>query len=210
MSEGTEADHRARPRRRGPALRSAILQAALAELQEVGYAGLTMERVAERARTGKASVYRQWPTRLELALDAIRTTFPEPADAPDTGSLRGDLLALLRWAADLLRGPSGEALRGLLGEALADNDRLRQLRHRTHGGGRETMRAVALRAVERGEMAPEMVTSPRLDVGQALLRQYFLFEGSLIPDDLIVAIVDEVVLPLWTGGTAGETAAASR
>ncbi|MEU4744544.1 helix-turn-helix domain-containing protein, partial [Actinosynnema sp. NPDC023658] len=60
-------DHRKQPRRRGEELNAAIYRATLEELAEVGYAKLTMERVAERARTGKAALYRRWSSRMELA-----------------------------------------------------------------------------------------------------------------------------------------------
>ena len=101
------------------------LPGALDELGEVGYARLRMERIAERAGASKASLYRRWPSRMELALDAIHHLAPDPGSAPDTGSLRGDLLAWLRLSAGLLLGPAGEALRGVLGDALSDPERTR-------------------------------------------------------------------------------------
>jgi AcrR family transcriptional regulator len=64
-------DHRTLPRRRGDVLNSAIFEATLDELAEVGYPKLTMERVAARAGASKASVYRRWPSRMELVLDAV-------------------------------------------------------------------------------------------------------------------------------------------
>ena len=67
-----QADHRKGPRRRGEALFQAIYDATLAELVASGYAGMAMERVAARARTSKASLYRRWPSRAELVADAIR------------------------------------------------------------------------------------------------------------------------------------------
>jgi AcrR family transcriptional regulator len=112
-------DHRKLPRRRGEVLNAAIYQATLDELAESGYAGLTMERVAERAKASKASLYRRWPTRIELVTEAVRNTLPTPESVPDTGGLRGDLIAALSLAAHVLSGPAGEALRGLLGEALS-------------------------------------------------------------------------------------------
>ena len=71
-------DHRTRPRRRGDVLNSAIFEATLDELAEVGYAKLTMEGVAARAGASKASVYRRWPSRMELALDAVHHMAPDP------------------------------------------------------------------------------------------------------------------------------------
>jgi hypothetical protein len=63
-------------RRRGAALEDAILEAAYAELSEVGYLALSVEAVAARARTGKASIYRRWPTKQELVLDALCAGLP--------------------------------------------------------------------------------------------------------------------------------------
>ena len=91
-------DHRTRPRRRGQALQDAILDAALTELAEVGYANLTMERVAARAKASKASVYSRWPSRIELVMDVFYHLMPDPAVPADTGTLRGDLLAAFRGA----------------------------------------------------------------------------------------------------------------
>jgi AcrR family transcriptional regulator len=189
-------DHRTRPRRRGAALNAAIYQATLDELVEVGYARLTMERVAERAGASKASLYRRWPSRMELVFDAVRHALPDPDRTADTGSLRGDVLAWMRDTATLLAGPTGEALRGLLGDALGDVSRTVDLRQRSHSAGRRAMREIARRAVARGEIDPAAVTPARLDAGPALLRQQFLFHGPAIPDRLIVEIVDEVVVPL--------------
>ncbi|MER7013070.1 TetR/AcrR family transcriptional regulator [Saccharopolyspora sp. NPDC000359] len=193
----TTTDHRKLPRRRGDELTAAIFAATLAELAEVGYAGLTMERVAERARTGKASLYRRWSSRVELVLAAVYSAWPEPDEAVDTGTLRGDLLAMLRHHAEVLAGPAGEALRGLLGDVLADEDRMVRLRRFSRARGRRTMAEVIRRAVERGEV-PAEVPARRLEVGQAMLRQQFLFGGTPIPDEVIVEIVDDVLVPLFT------------
>jgi AcrR family transcriptional regulator len=192
-------DHRTLPRRRGDILNSAIFEATLDELAEVGYAKLTMERVAARAGASKASVYRRWPSRMELVLDAVHHLAPDPTDTPDTGSLRGDALAFMRAAAKLLAGPGGEALRGLLGDALADPSRTLELRRHSRGTGHRIMQEIVQRAVARGEINSAAITPLRLDVAQAMLREQFLFHGPPIPDAVIVEIVDETVLPLFLG-----------
>jgi AcrR family transcriptional regulator len=189
-------DHRKLPRRRGEALNSAIFQATLDELAEGGYAQLTMERVAERARASKASLYRRWPTRIALVMAAVYHTLPDLVSAPDTGSLREDLLAVLRRSSAALSGPAGEAMRGLLSEVLRDESVARAFRENSQGASRKMMAEIARRAVERGEVDPAAVTPRRLDSGQALIRQYFLFHGPPIPDRLIVDVVDEVMVPL--------------
>ncbi|GAA2814253.1 TetR/AcrR family transcriptional regulator [Saccharopolyspora taberi] len=192
-------DHRKLPRRRGEALNAAIFQAVLDELTEVGYAKLTMERVAERSRTGKASLYRRWASRMELVLEAVYHALPDPDSPPETGSLRGDLLAMLRANAEILAGPAGEALRGLLGDALSDRSRTAELREHSHHSGLRAMQEITRRAVERGEIDADAVTPRRLEVGLAMVREQFLFQGVPIPDDALVEIVDEVVVPLLRG-----------
>jgi AcrR family transcriptional regulator len=192
------SDHRSRPRRRGKALNAAIFAAVLAELREVGYARLTMERVAERAKASKASLYRRWQTRIELVLDAVYAEAPDLGSPPDTGTLRGDLLVLMRGAAQLMLGPAGEAMRGLLSDVLGSPERTAQLRHHSQGASRKAVLEIVRRAAARGEIPAGSVTPRRLEVGQAMLRQHFLFHGLPIPDDVMVGIVDEILIPLFS------------
>src|SRR5580698_265780 len=85
-----------RQRRRGEELEHAVLAAAWEELVDVGFASLTMESVAARARTGVAVLYRRWPNKDELVLAALmHYRQGRPVEIVDTGTLRGDLLALL-------------------------------------------------------------------------------------------------------------------
>jgi AcrR family transcriptional regulator len=179
-------------------LHQAILEAALAELAEVGYANLTMEGVAVRAKASKASVYSRWPSRIELVMDVFYHLMPDAAAPPDTGTLRGDLLATFRQTAELLAGPAGEALRGLLGDVLPDATRTAEMRRHSHQHGRRTLEVITARALERGEISAPAVTPLRLEAGPAMLRYQFLFQGFPVPDAVIVGIVDDVIVPLLT------------
>src|SRR6188768_1091318 len=86
-----------RARRRGEQLESELLAAAWAELVHVGYANLTMESIAARARTGIAVLYRRWPNKEQLVFAALQHHRSEnPVAVPDTGTLRDDLLAYLK------------------------------------------------------------------------------------------------------------------
>jgi AcrR family transcriptional regulator len=190
------ADHRTRPRRRGHALDLAILKATIAEIEISGYAGLSMERVAERARASKASLYRRWPSKVELVMDAIYGLLPDPAKAADTGSLRGDLLALLRSAAEMLAGPGGTAIRGLISDALRDPQLADRLRSYTRDRSVAAMNEIVRRATDRRELGPGTITTRQLEAGLWVMRFHFLINGSPISDEVIVEIVDEVVLPL--------------
>ncbi len=189
-------DHRKGPRRRGEDLEKAILTAALQELAEVGYAGLTMERVAARARTGKAAVYRRWSCRAELVVDACRLSGIADADLPDTGALRMDVIILLRQMSARMAGPLGGILRGLLAEMTRDPEFARLIRERVHPAGPSMIRAVLAQAVERGEVEPWVLDSRRASVATDLMRNQFLLFGAPIAEEVITDIVDDVYLPL--------------
>lgn len=191
-----QQDHRKLPRRRGAALNSAIFEAVRAEIAESGYAALTMDSVAERARASKASLYRRWPGRAALVLEAAYDAMPSPASAPDTGSLREDALAILRLVAQQLEGTVGQAMRGLLGEALQNPAVAAEVHEYARGNVAKIMRAIIEQAAARGECDPGMATETRIEAGPALLRQRFIFSGAPIDDDFLVHVVDEVMLPL--------------
>jgi AcrR family transcriptional regulator len=193
-------DHRTRPRRRGEALETAILAAVLDELQTTGYAALTVDRIAGRARVSKASLYRRWPGKAALVVDAVRSTLPDAGALPDTGSLRTDLIEAFRQVAEGLSGPAGAALRGVLSEALRDPDTAAELVGLRQGNSVELVRALVTRASGRGELPSGAIPVRRLEVGPAMLRHEFLVRGS-VSDEYVVELVDQVVLPLVQGET---------
>jgi AcrR family transcriptional regulator len=198
-------------RRRGETLHTAILDAALDELTEVGYAELTIERVAERARASKASVYRRWPSKLHLIYEAAGRNFPHQDEIADTGSLRGDLLAFMRGSAGALQGPIGAAMRGVISDAIRDSSTIDDLRGNETSRTLTVMRELVERAAKRGELDLATVTERQLEAGPATLRFHFLFHARSPSDDLVVSIVDEVMLPLFQGaGTRSDPATSSR
>ena len=197
MTAAPGPDHRNLPRRRGAVLSRAIFDAVLAEIAESGYSALTMDRVAERARASKASLYRRWPGRAALVLDAAYESMPGPGAVPNTGSLRLDTLTVMRQGARLMEGTVGQAMRGVLGEALQNPDVAAEIREFGRGNAIRMMREVLANAVRRGECDPGLVTDLRIEAGPALLRQRFIFGSGPIDDDFLVAVVDQVVLPLF-------------
>jgi AcrR family transcriptional regulator len=181
-------------RRRGDALRHAIHTAVLDELADFGYAGLSIERVAERARTGKASIYRRWPTRLDLVLDTLDHTLPDPGDISDTGDVRTDLLAVLLRIASVMRSRHGDAARACLGPAV-DDELSDAIRVRLLAPRKAALLAVLRRAADRGQIRAEAVTERIAEVGPMLLHGELLQRGQ-IDDKAVVAIVDDVLMPL--------------
>lgn len=186
----------AETRRRGEALETAIVDAVWAELAASGYAGLTVGAVAERARTSKAVLYRRWPGRAALVMAALSHHAPSTEDVPDTGSLRGDLLALLRAIVTGVSVRSIDALWGLLTESARDPDLAALVREQLAELQRSgPIVAMFDRAVARGEVDPAGVTPRLLRLAPDLLRSELLLYGE-ITDAAIVEIVDDVVLPL--------------
>jgi AcrR family transcriptional regulator len=190
-----------RPRRRGTALEQAILGAAVEELTESGYAGLTMDRVAKRAGTNKNTIYRRWPNRAALGLAAYRQVIGADREPADTGELRGDVLALLRGAnGHLSTATIGGVLRSLLAAAADDPELMAQLRDSVIDAGSGWWLTVLGRAVARGEVPPEALHPRVATVAIVLLRNEYVARGTTtVPDSVIVEIVDEVYLPLLRG-----------
>ncbi|MGK3966720.1 TetR/AcrR family transcriptional regulator [Sorangium sp. So ce118] len=187
-------------RRRGVVLERAILRAAAEELAEVGFPGLTMDRVAQRAGTNKNAIYRRWPSRALLAVAAYREFAASSVELPDTGSLRADALELLRGANRQWSSPLGDVLRGLLAGLGGEPELLKQLQEASNDGGSALWLAVLGRAVARGEARPGALHPRVATVAVVLLRNEFITRGvPSVPDSVLVEIVDEVYLPLIRG-----------
>ncbi|RSM95289.1 TetR family transcriptional regulator [Nonomuraea sp. WAC 01424] len=196
-------------RRRGQRLDDAILDATWQVLQEAGYARLTFEAVAARAGTSRPVLNRRWLTRAELALAAMERAAPPVVAAPDTGSLRSDLVELLRQAVNGFGAVRGEVLAGLLAETARDPDATAAVRAwiaRSTTG--DTMAAILAGAAERGEIRTADVPARVLRLPFDLVRNEAIRYGLPVADDAIASIVDDVVLPL-VGHTCGERPAAA-
>jgi AcrR family transcriptional regulator len=201
MSDDPGPPQRPAPtRRRGATLERAILRAAVEELREGGYSGLTMDRVARRAGTNKNAIYRRWPNRAALGIAAYRQMAVADVSPPDTGTLRGDALELLRRANRNWSSPTGDILRGLLSGVGDDPELLAQLREGASDGASSMWLTLLGRAVARGEAAPEALHPRVATVAIVLLRNEFITRGiPIVADDVLVEIVDDVYLPLVRG-----------
>ena len=183
-------------RRRGETLEHAIFDAVLDQLQAVGYVGLTMEGVAARARTGKAALYRRWPRKEDLVVDALEHALPSPTDLPDHGDVRDDLLDLLRRMTAMLNSPAGCALQCLMSETERDESFARLLHERVKEPRKRMFLDLLARGAARGQVRPAAATPLVAEVGPALVMQRFLADGAPVPDDYVVSVVNDVVMPL--------------
>ena len=196
-SHHTSSDRPVATRRRGAALETALLDAAWSELQSVGYAKLTMERVADRAQTSRAVIYRRWSSRHELVIAAMLHQQPTGARRiPDTGSLREDVLTIMRRAARRISDIGPATVVGLLGDLMTDDASDTIVDQLARGGG-EVMHQALARAAARGEArehVPERIARLPLD----LIRHELILTHRSPSSETLEEIVDQIFLPLVT------------
>jgi AcrR family transcriptional regulator len=152
-ADGTaQAPSRGRPR--SEKAHRAILAAAAELLLDRGLSAVSMDAVAERAGVSKATIYRWWPTKETLALDALYTEWATVQPDPrDSGSLHGDLLALLRpWGRLVRSRPYARVIAALLTEVHTDPAFAAEYRKRVVEPRRDQARIIFRRAIERGEI----------------------------------------------------------
>lgn len=189
-------------RRRGAALEEAILEAAYAELVEVGYTAFSVENVAARARTGKASIYRRWPTKPELVLDAMDAGLPTiaqcglPLELDDSITTREALLGVAQTINGLLNSPAGDAVRFVKCEAAADPVLAELVDARFQAPRRAALLELLKRGVDRGEVRPEAVCDGVADVLPAVLMHRILFQRAEVRDVDVRVIVEQILMPL--------------
>jgi AcrR family transcriptional regulator len=201
LSSVADQLQRQRHRRRGEELEVALLQAAWDELATAGFAKLTMESVAARAKTGVAVLYRRWPRKDDLVLAALKQYGQDhPIEVPDTGSLRGDLLALLSRVSDGRQAFTAVVTAAFAG-LLADSGLTpAQVRARILGDRPLWSEEILRRAHDRGEIDLDRVRPAILAMPFDLMRHDLLWTLQPVPAERIVSIVDDLFLPLVTRG----------
>jgi AcrR family transcriptional regulator len=187
-------------RKRDAARDGVILDAALTVLAEQGYEGMTIDMIAAEAGMARATVYRRWATKADLVLEAVSRMSNSDVDLaslPDTGSLRGDMTAMILPLDDQQQQIRIQAMVGLLSLAKADQ----RLTGAAVGAGIgpwvEASRVLMQRAVDRGEYPPADIDTlaeiiPMMCVSRAVQRLPITREFSL-------ALVDGVIIPALRG-----------
>jgi AcrR family transcriptional regulator len=188
---------RKQERRRGADLEEAILDAAWEQLTAEGYGGFTIDTVAARARTSKPVLYRRWKTSDDLLLAAVRHrgAVSEVPD-PDTGTLRGDMLALLRHA-NAGRSDMAAMMSGMLGSYYGNNGLSpADLRNEFLSERPNSTQHAIERAVARGEIDPDRLTPRIAAVPFDLWRNEVMLTLKPVPDHVLRQIVDDIFIPL--------------
>jgi AcrR family transcriptional regulator len=173
-----------------------LLTATLEVLRETGYDNLTVDKVVARAHASKTTVYRRWPSKGELVCAAFAHAVHIGA-APDTGTLRGDLLAL----AEIIAQVAGLYARTIAGILATDNPNphLRELfLHDLYRARRDQVYSVLHRAVSRGEIAADVINEDIWDLLPGYISHRMLQHGRPVTSETLRALVDEVMLPSLT------------
>ncbi|HEY1575344.1 MAG TPA: TetR/AcrR family transcriptional regulator [Pseudonocardiaceae bacterium] len=186
----TEGAPRGRPR--SQQAQQAILAAAADLLLARGLSAVSMDAVAEQAGVSKATIYRWWPTKEALALDALYTEWAGARPQPrNTGSLRGDLLSLLRpWARLAASRPYGRVIAALLAEAQTDPAFAAEYRQRVLQPRRDQARELFDRAIERGEIPANTKIDVALDLLFGAVYHRMLHGHAPLNDRFVREVID--------------------
>ena len=175
-----------------------ILDAALEVLAEVGYEGMTVDMVATRAKAGKATLYRRWPSKAELVIDAVacmKRGETDPDALPDTGTLRGDLVAMIkpRTIGDADR--TLQVMAGVL-SMISRDPHLADAVNQAITEPRVAVNRVLLRrAVDRGEIRADADVETIAHIGPSMTAYRALVQRLPIDRDYLIGMIDGVVLP---------------
>jgi AcrR family transcriptional regulator len=175
--------------RRSARAHAAILTATT-DLLEAGYGALTIEGVAARAGVGKTTVYRWWPTKAALVIEAVSLALPMPTLA-DTGDLRHDLLIAVRRVVHVFaHTPTGAVIPALAADVMSDPQLAEQFRNQLIRPRRSAVVEVLRRAAARGELPPDIDTDVLLDVYAGAVFYRVLISGEPVTDLLAEQLVD--------------------
>jgi AcrR family transcriptional regulator len=178
----------------------AICDAVIELLSEVGYDRMSMDSVATRARASKATIYRAWPNKPDLVTEALGHRFGGPPEIPDTGSLRGDLIAMMTGACKVATQPDGSVITGLM-SAASRNPELSQTLYKLLYEMKHPMHlAIISAAAARGEVPADASADLLHEIIHSMFFAKLMWDRSALDDSFVIHVVDDVLLPVLTKG----------
>lgn len=174
---------------RGEPVVHGVLTATLAELGSVGYSALRIEDVAARAGVNKTTVYRRWPTKVELVVAALCSVTRDSVAVPDTGSLRGDLLAI---GAQMVAVATSLKGRGIFRMVVAEgpDSELMKVAAEMRAALETIPRAVIARAAARGEIAEDADPVLLFDAFSGAIHRRIFLDRTRVPRAYREKLVD--------------------
>lgn len=190
---GAATERRGPGRPRSASAHRAILDATIELLIEVGFGGTTIEAVATRAGVGKATVYRRWPSKVPLVIEALDTRALEQLPIPRTGSVRGDLTEFLVGLVETMIGPDGRLVAPLLAEISRNEELAEAFRRDIVAPRRAVVGEIVREGIARGELRPDLDVDLALDAPVGIVFQRLLILGEAIDKESVGRIVDQLL-----------------
>ena len=175
-----------------------ILDAALDVLSESGYDGMTIDMVAARAKAGKATVYRRWSSKAELVLDAVacmKSNEFDLDDLPDTGTLRGDLVAMIRTPSIRAAERKLKVMAGIVSMIARSPELASAARAALVEPRASVNRVLFQRAIDRGEIPADADIEHLCMIGPAMVAYRLLMLGRPVDREFLISNIDKVILP---------------
>jgi AcrR family transcriptional regulator len=179
---------------------AAIFNAVFDLLGEVGYDRMTMDAVAARARASKATIYRAWPNKPDLVMDALSYRFGDAPEMLDTGSLRGDLIALMTGACQIANGPDGAVVAGIMSAATRNAELSKTLYRCTYEMKHVVHEEITKRAIARGELPVDAKSAVLHEIMHSLVLTRKLWAVGPLDEVFVVHVVDDVLMPVLRVG----------
>lgn len=192
-------------RRRGLELEDAICLAAFDELRDVGFSAFTIESVAARAQTGKASIYRRWATKNELLMEAFCRGMPTPAgclmaaEVDESVGTRAALRLVVGLMIDSMAGPNSATVHAIAGEAARDPAFGQALDRTMLAPRRQGLVELFRRGIERGDVAADAPIDLVAELIPAMVSTRLVFRHETPGPELLDQLVDELAMPLLAG-----------
>jgi AcrR family transcriptional regulator len=173
-----------------------ILDAALEVLAETGYDGMTIDMVAARAKAGKATLYRRWASKGELVIDAVACMKKiDPEAIPDTGTLRGDLVAMIKPHA-MHDADKKLRIMGALTSMLARDPQLADAAYAAIVEPRASVNRLLLqRAIDRGEIPADTDIEMISLVSQSMATYRTIMLRKPVDREFLISVIDGVLMP---------------
>jgi AcrR family transcriptional regulator len=175
-----------------------ILDAALDVLAEEGFDGMTIDMVAARAKAGKATLYRRWPSKTELVIDAVacmKNSDINLDDLPDTGTLRGDLIAMMKPAPIRDATHKMRVMAGLVSLIARNPELAEAARAAVIAPRAEINRRFLQRAIDRGEIPADIDIPLIAMISPSMVTYRTMMLGKPVDRDYLIGILDKIILP---------------
>jgi AcrR family transcriptional regulator len=176
--------------------RTAICDAVFELLAEVGYDRMTMDAVAARARASKATIYRSWPSKPDLVAESIIHHFGATSASPDTGTLRGDLLAIMSTACDMATSTDGDVISGLMTAATRNPDLSETMQRCMYETKHSMFQQIIDQAVPRGELCCGTDAEILHEVMHSMVMARRMMDMGDFDDGYAEHVVDMVLVPV--------------